>query len=156
MVDLKAHDWIEINSVELAIRAFHVPDLSPLLETMPARGDNEAMPGATGRRVFRRFVDEKEVSLGLVIQGRWGPSDEESPCLVDASGWEQGVFTNVDYLRAQLGEFEPGTVPGIWHLPDDTTKTADVQVIGIFNVRRLSCGVATAQLDLILPHGGFA
>lgn len=141
--------WLEINSVDLATPAWLVTDLSDLLDSTPARGSNEIMPGAEGRRFFQRFRDEKRATLPMSI---FGDFDEDGDLTDDPV---QGVIEHVEYLRDALGEFDASLVPAVWHLPDGSTRVADVQVLGLFSFRDAGPGHLRCALEIVIPSGRF-
>lgn len=139
--------WVEINGVDLATHAWLITDLSDLLNTPDARGSNEVMPGASGRRFFRRFRDELDVVFPMSI---FGDFDEDGNPIADPV---QGVIDHVEYLRNSLGEFEASLVPLVWHLPDGTTQSADVQVLGFARMTDAGPGHLRCALRVLIPAG---
>lgn len=144
--------WLTVNSIDLATHAWEITDLSELLDTSGVRGGDEVMPGSHGLRPFPRWRTGRVITLPMVI---YGQVDEDGAPIADPV---TGAIEHVEYLATNLGHGNTvgdGTVPAVWTLPDASTRTADVTVLGLFGTRDVAPGVLRTTLDLSIPSGRF-
>lgn len=146
--------WLEVNGVDLATYAWRITDLSDLLADGPVRGRDRLLPLSPGVRGYPRRRTARVCSLPMDIYGHYTEDGE------DIEDPMQGVIDHLLYLSANLGIGEDataddGTVPAIWHLPDESTLGADVHVLSIDNIRDVGPGLLRCVLDISIPAGRF-
>lgn len=149
---------LTINSVSMHTSAWQVLDVRPLYLPTDYRGGNVVIPGASGRRAYPYRVDEAKHSLPMWITGVYDRNGNTS-----TGNKYQGLQTNLEYLRANV--LTPPTAPSstlaaTLLMPDSTTRTANVQVLGI-DVSPTSAAnehpdIFRAVLHLVIPSGRFA
>lgn len=148
---------LTINGVSMHTAAWVVNDVRPLYLPNAYRGGNVVIPGASGRRAYPYRVDQASHSLPMWITGVYDRTGAAH------SNKYTGLQTNLEYLRANI--LTPPTAPtatlsASLLMPDATTRTAEVQVLGV-ETRGVRASqehpeVFLAVLELVIPSGRFA
>jgi len=136
--------YVVVNGVILGTPACKLRDWSDLATWAPIRGENVLIPGMEGRVNVAKFDDERDVMLGLQVNGFL---DE------DGVGNANPAAAALDYLvelETRLGKGLE-SVEFQWFRYDLTTLSGDVQVEGISRPQFRTPSVADFTLDLILP-----
>lgn len=116
------------------------------------RGEDRIIPGAAGAIPYPRRWTVTRRSIPM-----WINPDVDRTGAAHSSP-QVGLWLNIKYLRENVVD-PPGTTTGtraaVLTLPDATTRTADVHVLGLtLGVRGL--GGFAAALDISIPAGVFA
>lgn len=147
-----ATEYLEINSVPLATRAWRILNLTALYRPADVRGDSRIVPGAAGRTAYLLEKDETILSFPFAVFGTYDRND------AIVTNKRHQLVDNLLYLRTNVLD-PPTATPtrtAVWHLPNgSTTKSASVQVIGFVPVRKAPTWV-TGTLELRVPAGEFA
>ncbi len=145
---------LTINSVSLNTYAWCCLDLRALYMPTDYRTGNVVIPGAHGRRPYAYWIDETTHDLPMFITGQ-----------VDLAGTPHadpwvGYQTNIAYLTSHL--LVPPTAPTATYsasitMPSGSTKSADVQVLGLqFQAFDLNARFfQRAALTIRIPAGRF-
>ena len=142
---------LTISGVSMHGPAWNLLDLVPLWLHQQTRGSNVLIPGTAGTRAYPLRVHEARHSLEMAITG-WVDRNG-----VDQSDEWEGLQTNIEYLRANI--VSPPAAPTAIRaatlvMPDGTSRTADIQVIGLTLGRHLFSHFS-AVLDIVIPTGRF-
>lgn len=148
---------LTINGVSMHTAAWVVNDVRPLYLPNAYRSGSVIIPGASGRRPYPYRVDEAEHVLPMWITGVYDRTGAAH------SNKYTGLQTNLEYLRANVltpPSAPTATLSASLLMPDATTRTADVQVLGI-DTRGVRASnehpeVFLAALNLVIPSGRFA
>lgn len=142
-----------VNSIPLDTYAWRVIDTGydDLLNGPGVNGEDLKLPDGLIRS-YPRNPTGRPVSIPIEIQGHMdpdgGPFDGDP---VD------GLFTHRDYLRSNIGLFEPsgdGTVPSTFYRGDTLDPLeGDVTVIDLAGFTRVGESDGLIRLDLFLPLG---
>lgn len=149
-----AVNYATVNSVPLDTYGWRViaGGYDALLETPAVRGRDLVMPGAQGVRPYPRYIDAWQVSIGLVVDGKFTENGTPNANPV------KGMFENRDYLEANLGIADDaadtvrGTVAFTLVRSGLATKTADVVVLGLRGWQTRGNGLGLVRLDLSFPE----
>lgn len=147
---------LSISGVNLRGPAWHVLDLFPLWSSPTLRGQDRILPTAAGVRPFRRRRTVTVRSLEMVVVG---DCDRFGDVIVDCdeADYAAQLQENIDYLLDNVVE-PPGTQDGtrdaILTMPDGTTRTADVHVVG-FDLHGGRYDITGVTLTLSIPNGRF-
>jgi hypothetical protein len=117
-------EWLEIDGVDLANHAYWIESLAPLFN-IQKRGSDRVLPNLAGARPYRRRIASLSVSLTVNVLG---DVDEDNTPNADP---RTGLYDNLRYLEDNLladVESTQGTRLAVWHLPDGSTRSAEVQV----------------------------
>lgn len=135
-----------IDDVSLHTPAWSVLDLLPLWSFPPTRGSNVVIPGAAGKRAYRRRVDEMIALLQMLITGEVDQDDTPYDDLME------GLQTNLEYLWENVVSPPSGaTRTAVLTLPDGSTSTGPVQV-GL-ELGEHTNGLVKAVLSVTVPSG---
>lgn len=150
--DTHCQGVLTINGVSMHCPAWNVVRLTSLWLTPTVRGGpNRAIPGITGRRAYRRRIDETAHSLPMLVSGV-----RDRTGAIQANPWV-GLQVNIAYLRANVVDptnATDGTRAATLLMPDGTTRTANVEVIGM-TAGEAVMYVQKFTLDLVIPAGAF-
>jgi hypothetical protein len=127
---------LTIEDVSLNTPAWCLPDMSPLWASRAQRGSNRLIPGVTGRKAYKRRLDETKLSLPILITGF---CDSEGTSYADIGiSFAQGLEANVKFLQNAFGLDDPAllssgdsTLTATLTLPSGDSRVADVQVLGL-------------------------
>lgn len=120
---LEGQGELWIDTVSFSTPAWWTLDLSPLWGFPDTRGGNLILPEVSGRRAYRRFVDETVYSLPMHITGAVNHAGTPYADPV------QGLATNLDYLWDNVLTPDDGTTRGaVLEMPDGSLRGAEVQV----------------------------
>lgn len=148
---------LTINGVSMHTAAWQVLDVRPLYLPRAWRSGSVLIPGAAGRRPYPYRVDEAEFALPMWVTGVYDRTGAAH------SNKFTGLQTNLEYLRANV--LTPPAAPtavlsATLLMPDASTRTADVQVLGIDVAPTAAANehpeVFRAVLHLVIPSGRFA
>lgn len=142
--------YLEVNSVPLDTHAWRCLSYGDLFSAPAVRGDDRILPGAPGRRAYKRVVDATVKSLSMQV---FGYKDQDGGAIADPL---EGLLTHAAYLRANLGLAEStgdGTVPATFHRGSLGNLTGDVTVLAITDWQNIGGREATFRLDLSIPAG---
>lgn len=149
---------LTINSVSMHTSAWQVNDVRPLYMPEAFRGGNVIIPGASGQRAYPYRIDQAKHSLPMWITGVYDRTGATS-----TGNKYQGLQTNLAYLLANV--VTPPTAPtstlaATLLMPDSTTRTANVQVLGIDMAPTPAANdhpdIFRAVLHMVIPSGRFA
>ena len=143
---------LSIDGVSLNCPAWDLPDLTDLWLPGAVRGDDRLLPGVVGVKAYKRRVTITQHSLPFLIVG-----DVDRLGNTYSDPWV-GLQTNLAYLRTNVADptnLTDGTRTGTLTMPDGTTRTADLHVLGIVKGQVLA-GRMRATLELSIPGGVFA
>lgn len=143
-------NYLEVNSVPLSTPAWWITNLETEIVKRVTRGNNPVLPGATGRRRYRRYIDECVYQFQMVVRGivKWDGTPYTNP--------SQGFTENAEQLTANLGFANSTAVTATWHRIGSSSKTASVDIV------HFECGDlgtqrdAKAVLEIVAPAGLFA
>lgn len=142
--------YLELNNIPLATYGWETPDLSPLLDDPALRGTDRILPQRPGARGYPRVVTATIITLALDVVGA---VDQDNDPYDDVF---EGLITNFDYLKANLGLAEPsgdGTVPAVFHRGDLDSLTTDVHFLGFKGTATKGTGVIRTTFDISNPAG---
>lgn len=142
---------LTVAGVSLCTRAWCVLDLSPLWGIPDLRGQNTTLPSYAGRRPRPRRVDQTAYPLAFLITGA---VDQDGDAHDDPV---MGLATNLDYLWDNV--VSPPDPPATTRaaeltMPDDSTRTADVQIV-LDPGELVGAYDKAGVLTLIVPAGRF-
>lgn len=145
-----AYGELIIGGISMHCPAWNVIDPRPLWLPGLLRGENLVVPGATGRRHLNKKLDERRVSLPMVLTG--DADRTGSPACGDDPVAQMQL--NMDFLVANVLTPTGGTRAGQLVMPSGPTRTATLEV-------GLTEGFASAHawnltLDLVILEGRFA
>ena len=140
-------EYLDIDGIPLATHAYWIESLAPLF-TMQKRGVTEAMPYVAGGVSYRRRRTFVTVNLTVNVVGS-----------VDADGntivnYRDGLYDHLRFLEDQILDDVDSTRTATWHLPDGTTRSAEVNVEA-FTVVGNTPESAVCTLELSIPSGTF-
>lgn len=141
--------YLSIGGVPLSTHAWDHKNLHVMWEGADVRGEDRIIPFAHGVRPHRRYRTATTKSLELVIRG-----DLTSGGAPNADG-HSGLWANVNFLRTNVVDpvaTESGTRTAVLYLPDSTTRSGDVHVLGM-ELNPISYKVALATIDISIPNG---
>lgn len=140
-------------SVPLCTPAYVLTDISPLLGSGDVRGSDRILPGVPGVKPYPRRRTVTEYSLDLFVDGSF---DDDGSHNADP---RTAVYDHLEYLIGELVDppaGADGTRAGTLHLPDGSTRTADVTVVGIDVTATVGPASLRCVLVLSLSDGRFA
>lgn len=143
-------EWLEIDGVDLATHAYWIESLAPLFNVQK-RGSDRILPNLAGARPYRRRITALSVSLTVNVLG---DVDEDGVAIADP---RIGLYDNLRFLEDALLADVPttaGTRVATWHLPDTTTRSAEVQVEAFTVVGNTPIS-AQCALELTIVDGGW-
>lgn len=146
--------YLEVGGVPLATPAWRIRNLSALWAGPELRGDSTLVPHADGRKANPRRVDETRMLFPLFVFGdadadgnRYGKDD-----------WELRLLLNAEFLIDNV--ISPPAVgatrTAVWHRPDGTTRSAEVQPVGALDLVWHAPHIQLGVLDLLVPAGVFS
>lgn len=148
---------LTINSVSMHTAAWVVNDVRPLYLPNAYRFGSVIIPGASGRRPYPYRVDEAVHVLPMWITGVYDRTGAAH------SNKYTGLQTNLEYLRANIltpPAAPTATLSASLLMPDASTRTADVQVLGVetrgTRASQEHPEIFLAALTLVVPSGRFA
>jgi hypothetical protein len=142
-------EYATIRTLSLGTRAHLSTDMSGWWAPAERRGRPRTIPGVPGA-VPRPVVLGPVRFLHTVwVDGRYDVNND-----VNADprfGWE----TNLELLYAacEPNPLPPWTFPAVHHLPDDTSRSYQIQVLDIVAPSRLAGVAAEVALDILIPSG---
>lgn len=143
---------LTINGINMHTPAWCIVDLIELWMPPKTRGVNIVIPHVSGTRARPYRITETDYSLPMMISG--AVDQFGAP---DAAGVMARLWKNMKYLHDNVTDpptAPTATVPASLLMPDATTLTADVQVIGMtlgYHIAELT----KATLDIRIPAGRF-
>lgn len=148
--------WAKIGDVNfnsgVTARAFRIRNLSALMEGPDVRGSDVLIPHKPGvvAQIRRATVTVK--GLELVIFGSY---DVNGAAAADR---HVTLWDNIEYLRGQVTDptmSNDGTRVATLYLPDGTTKSGDVHVLGM-ELSPISSWDARAVMEVSIPSGALS
>lgn len=142
---------LTISSIAMNGPAWKVLNLHELWQPADQRGDDRLIPGASGVLPLRRRDTVTRRSLQMLVSGT---HDRTGAAVADKY---EGLQANVDYLIANV--VAPtgtgnGTRSAVLTMPDGTTRTEPVHVLGLeFGDLSLDGAWLRAVLTLSIPSG---
>jgi hypothetical protein len=143
-------EYLTVGAVDLATHAYWVESLAPLFGVKKV-GTDRPIPRTAGARPYARRRGPVQVSLKVQVHGS---VDADGAATADS---RDGLYDHLRYLEVNLLDdvaTTAGTRAAVWHLPDGTTRTADVHVEE-FTVTGASPTEAHCLLVLSVPAGRF-
>jgi hypothetical protein len=145
---------LTISSVPMNGPAWKVLNLYVLQQPADQRGDDRLIPGSAGVLPLRRRDTVTRHSLQMLISGT---HDRTGAAVADKF---EGLQANVDYLIANVvvptGATD-GTRSAVLTMPDGTTRTEPIHVIGMqFGDLSLDGSWMKAVLEISIPSGRFS
>lgn len=157
LIDYACQGTIEIDGVPLNTPAWSVTsDMSPLWFAFDTRGQNRLIPGAQGTIAYRKRINERDHSFGILIIG---DVDEMGDPHADPV---QGLEDNVDTLLAVLQPDSAATKAALITMPSGATRGAEIQIEGFEPVRSEidttygQFAAMEAIINITVPLGVFA
>lgn len=145
---------LTINSVLLHTPAYCMVDLLELWGFgVEVRGTNTVIPLADGTDPNPVRITETHHTLDMAITGR-----RDRFGVLSAAPMLQ-LQANIDYLRANVvtpPAAPTSTVPASLLMPDGSTRTADIQVLGLDLGDHIAPYALEAFLHIVIPAGVFA
>ena len=141
-------EYLSIDTVDLGTHAYWCESLLPLFN-LERRVPRDVMPYVVGGVTYRGRRNLLAVSLTVNV---FGDVDADGVATADSN---IGLRAHLDYLHTNLLADVTSPRSATWHLPDASTKTADVEVVA-FTVRGGSSPAhALCALELVIPSGRF-
>jgi hypothetical protein len=147
-----AEEYLEIDGVDLSVDgAWRIKDHTPLKEPPAQRGDDRLIPGDSGRLAMLRRVDATTKRLDIWF---FGINDVNGDPYTDQ---QAGLQANIDYIvdnvvmPTGVGD---GTRFATWYLPDESSRSTYLHVLGL-TLERRSPSHAIGTLLLSIPSGVF-
>ena len=145
---------LTIGGVAMNGPAWVVLNLNELWLPANVRGSDRIVPGAVGVLAYRRRATVTTRSLQMLISGT---HDRTGASVADRF---EGLQANVDYLIANVVDpvgSGDGTRSAVLTMPDSTTRTEPVHVLGLELGQTNPDGSwAKAVLELSIPSGRFS
>lgn len=142
---------LTIGGVAMMCPAWKVLNLLELWQPADQRGNDRLIPGTAGVLAQQRRDTVTRRSLQMLIVG---DVDRTGTPVADRF---EGLQANVDYLRANVAAptgTTDGTRSAVLTMPDGTTRTEPVHVVGFdFGNFREDGGWVRAVLQLSIPSG---
>ena len=142
---------LTINTVAMNGPAWKVLNLLELWQPADQRGSDRLLPGTAGVLAQQRRETVTRRSLQMLIVG-----DVDRTGATQADRFE-GLQANVDYLRINVAStiaIGDGTVSAVLTMPDGTTRTEPVHVVGFeFGNFREDAAWLRAVLTISIPSG---
>lgn len=149
---ITSDEYVEINSVPLHTPAWCVGNLWVLWSGPETRGSDRLIPGAAGVRPYKRRATVTRRLLELSIFGDRDWND------VQYDGYREGLRANIQHLKTNVTNpftTGDGTRTAVLHLPDGSTATGSIHVVG-FELGPLGPAGALATMEISIPLGGLA
>lgn len=146
-----AVEYLVIDGWESETDAWRVMDYTPLKEPAAQRGGDRLIPGLPGVRAHRRrnTVTVKQIPMQIT-----GVVDSDGDPFADGlNGLQQNIDEIIDSIVEPVAS-ATGTRSATWHLPDGSTRTAQIHVTGL-QLQRVSPVEARAVLTISIPAGRF-
>lgn len=149
---------LSIDGIPMKTHGWNVLDLRPLWMPASIRGSDKILPGASGVRAYPRRPTVTEISLSMIITGEANMLG--APPVTGVEHVSQALFiqlqANIAYLRANvidpISPSTDGTRTAILTMPDGSTRTGAVHVVGL-TVNDMKEHIMATTLTLSIPGG---
>ena len=134
-----------IDGVELQTFAYGIKAITEGHGLPPIRGKNTVIPFRHGSKAYTKYYGERHFSLAMYVVGAdpAGLVPASSSALVD-------LYANLDTLRQVFGRRD--SLLSIERvLPDGTTRTAEVEVVGLMDFDNVRGATARFVVEMMMP-----